>query len=167
MRKKRMLRPGAKYHVTARANRKELILNDPEVKELFLEVVEQAKERYDFRIDNFCIMGNHFHLIIQPLKNSNLSRIMQWILSVFAMRWNRMHYSCGHVWGGRFFSHIINGIREFLRVFDYIDKNPVEAGLCRIAEQWIYGGLWHRRQGLKHIVEDPPDIAALSLQLES
>ena len=55
------------------------------MKDLFLETVARAKRKYDFRIDNFCVMGNHFHMIVQPLNGVSLSAIMQWIMSVFAM----------------------------------------------------------------------------------
>ena len=66
MRQARKLVEGARYHVTARANRKEMILDSSARKELFLSVVKRAKEKYEFRLENFCIMGNHFHFVIQP-----------------------------------------------------------------------------------------------------
>ena len=98
-----MLRDGARYHVIARANRKEMILDSGVMKGLFLETVARAKQKYKFRVENFCIMGNHFHMIVQPLHGESLSAIMRWIMSVFAMKWNRIHHVTGHVWGNRFF----------------------------------------------------------------
>jgi putative transposase len=85
MRLPRELKEGARYHVTARANRKEMILDTSSMKELFLSVVKRAKRKYDFRLENFCLMGNHFHLVVQPGRGESLSTIMRWILSVFAM----------------------------------------------------------------------------------
>ena len=79
---------------------------------------------------------------------------MQWILSVFAMAFNKALGMTGHVWGQRFYSHILEDLRDFLHVFGYIDENPVRAGLVLRAEQWEYGGLAHHRQGLCGIVED-------------
>jgi len=129
----------------------------PEVeKKLMLEVIERAKKRYSFQIKNFCIMNNHFHLLIIPGNNESLSRIMQWILSVFAMTWNRKHHLRGHVWGERFYSRIIEGIVDFLRVFIYIDDNPVNAQLVDCPWKWRFGGLWHHKYGIK-TVTDPPD----------
>ncbi len=90
MRKKRKLIEGAKYHITARANRSELILNAPKMKGLFLNILKRAKKKYKFSITNFCIMGNHIHLMIQPLKPESLSRIMQWILATFAINYNKL-----------------------------------------------------------------------------
>jgi putative transposase len=110
MRKPRELRAGARYHVTARANRKEMILDRGAMKELFLSVVRRAKLKYDFRIENFCIMGDHFHLIIQPGRGESLAAIMRWILSVFAMTYDRVQGLTGHIWGCRFFSRIIESL---------------------------------------------------------
>jgi putative transposase len=153
MRKPRELREGARYHVTARANRKEMILADEAIKTLFLQVLKRAKKKYRFRIENFCVMGNHFHIIILPLHGESLSAIMQWIMSVFAMAFNRIKGFCGHVWGSRFFSRIIPNLREYLKVFEYIDANPVNSGQVDSIWEWRHGGLWHDRTGIRGIVE--------------
>ena len=153
MRKPRELREGALYHVTARANRQEMILDGKGMKDLFLEVLTRAKGKYRFRIENFCVMGNHIHLMIRPGSKESLSRILQWVLSVFAMAFNRIHGFTGHVWGCRFFSRIVGGFQQFLKIFQYIDENPVEAHRVDDARDWEYGGLWHDRHGL-HGIQD-------------
>jgi len=158
MRKLRQLRDGAQYHVTARINRSEMILLPGEEKKLLISVIERAKKRYRFQVINFCIMNNHFHLIIKPCDEESLSRIMQWILSVFAMAWNRKHHLKGHVWGERFYSRIIEGIVDFLRVFIYIDDNPVNAQLVDRAWEWRFGGLWHHKNGINTVTDPPSDI---------
>ena len=152
VRKKRLLQEGAYYHVGARANRKDFILASPGTKELLSSVINQAAGKYDFTIDNFTIMENHFHLIIKPLGQENLSRIMQWILGVFAIRYNKIHGLSGHVWGDRFFSKIIQSAEELLRIFCYIDNNPVKAGLVTSACDWIFGGLHHALNGIQDIL---------------
>lgn len=155
MRKPRELKTGALYHVTARANRKEMILDSRGMKDLFLETLTRAKKRYAFRIENFCIMGNHIHLMIRPGAGESLSKIMQWILSVFAMAYNRIHGFWGHVWGSRFFSRILAGLREFLAVFDYIDQNPLKAQQLWDPQDWKYGGLWEHRFGCRSVTDHP------------
>ena len=162
MRKPRKLLAGARYHVTARANRKERIFNSDEIKELFLSVIKRAKKKYSFRLDNFCIMGNHFHIVIQPGKGMSLSAIMQWIMSVFAMSFNRLMGYVGHVWGDRFFSRIISGMRELIQIFRYIDMNPVIANQIKNPLKWKYGGLYHNRTGCHEIVDEmDAEISAL------
>ena len=150
-----MLQVGADYHVTARINRGEMVLKTEDEKLLMLTVIKRAKKKYRFQIKNFCIMNNHLHLLIKPGENESLSRIMQWILSVFAMAWNRKHNLNGHVWGERFYSRIIIGIVDFLRVFIYIDDNPVNAQLIDCSWKWKFGGLWHHHHGLAAITDEP------------
>jgi putative transposase len=87
-----------------------MIFHADAMKELFRVVLLEAKKKFRFHLHNFCILGNHFHLIIQPQARANLSAIMQWIMSVFAQRWNRHHGLRGHVWGERFFSRIIGSL---------------------------------------------------------
>lgn len=147
MRKPRELRDGARYHVTARANRKEMILNARANRELFYSVVRRARRKYAFRIENFCVMGNHYHFVIVPLNGESLSVIMRWIMGVFAMAFNKLHGYVGHVWCERFFSRIIATIRDLVATFDYIDKNPVRAMLADDRLPWPYGGLWESRSG--------------------
>jgi len=147
MRRPRITREGAKYHVIARANHKKLLIENDTVKQMFLDVLARAHKKFDFHIDNFVIMGNHFHLIIQPIGSSSLSEIMKWILQTFAIRYNKTNGLWGHFWGDRFFSWIIPSFSEFLRVFDYVDNNPVRAELVSSPELWKWGGIGLRRNG--------------------
>jgi len=149
---------GADYHVTARINRGEKIFLAREDRELFMEVLKRAKKKFNFSVKNFCIMGNHIHMLIKPGSGVSLSKIMQWLLGVFAQLWNKKHSLSGHLWGDRFFSRIIPGILGLLRVFYYIDQNPVIAGMVEHPEEWQYGGLWHHKEGLSDIVGSPDPI---------
>jgi len=161
MRKPRVLLKGALYHVTARINRQEMVLDPSPMKDKFLDVLKRAKVKYKFTIDNFCIMGDHIHLLIRPGIEASLSRIMQWILSVFAMTYNRLYGLTGHVWGERFRSRIIAGLAAFIAVFGYIDMNPVKACLVSNPRDWRYGGLWHDRIGCREILDFPAGFVPL------
>lgn len=156
MRKPRILSDNASYHVTSRSVHQRLLMDPPAVKEMFLQVIQRAKSLFDFQIDNFVIMGNHFHLIIKPAVGVSLSDIMKWILQVFASWYNRAHNLTGHFWGSRFFSWIIPNIWEYLRVFAYIDTNPVRANLVAQPCDWPFGGLAHRRRGHHSLVAPLP-----------
>lgn len=142
MRKRRELIEGATYHIVARANRGEMILGSDFFKELFLDVIRRAKKKYCFQFYNFCLMGNHIHFILHPLKGAKLSSIMQWILSVFAQLYNRMLNLKGHVWYDRFKSKILNSLKNFLSTFIYVTYNPVKAGLVEDPVEYRYGGLY-------------------------
>ncbi len=131
------------------------------MKALFIRTLRRARKRYDFRLENFCVMGNHFHLMIRPGPNESLSRIMQWIMSVYAMAWNRRHRLTGHLWGERFFSRIVEGIKAFVEVFKYLDDNPVSAGQIPNPRDWRFGGLRRHREGIPDPCDPPSPIVEL------
>ncbi|MDR2418739.1 MAG: transposase [Treponema sp.] len=147
MRPLRRLLDGAIYHVTSEINRKAMDLRSPQIKTMFLAFVKKAKQNYPFQLFNFCIMDNHIHLLIKPAPGQSLSKIMQWLKGNFAKYWNKVHHTKGHLWGERFFSKIIGNISQFFKAFNYIDENPVEAGMVAKAEDWEFGGLYHRLHG--------------------
>ena len=158
MRHCRIQKDGARYHISARINNKEMVLESEQVKHLFEDVLVRAKAKFSFQLENFVIMGNHYHLILKPGKNENLSRIMQWIMSVFAMTYNRLFNHSGHVWERRFFSRILDSLQEYVKVCEYIDCNPVKAGLVGSPQEWNFGGLYHHRMGLKYLVSEIPEF---------
>lgn len=153
MRLPRRLVPGATYHVIARINRHEFLLSAPPIKELLLQVLESAKQRFTFELSNLCIMDNHIHLMVRPTHGSSLSRIMQWILSVFALRYNRLFGLQGHVWYDRFKSIVIGSLRQFIATFHYILDNPVQAGLATTRREYRYGPLGIIRYGPKGLID--------------
>jgi putative transposase len=89
-------------------------------------------------------MGNHIHFLIKQGKDGTLSEIMQWIKCNFSKAWNKEQRRKGHEWGERFYSRIIDGMRDLLRVREYIAENPVKAGLVERAAEWVFGSLYHR-----------------------
>lgn len=122
---------------------------------MFLAVIERAGRRYTFSIDTLCIMDNHIHLLLRPGKGESLSRIMQWILSVFAVQFNRLFGIQGHVWYDRFKSVVIGGLRQFVRAYSYITENPVTAGIVSRAHDYRYGSAGIRRSGMGGILGPP------------
>lgn len=158
MRQPRRLVPGATYHVIARINRREFLLAAPAIKQILIGVMARAKGRFSFELISVCIMDNHIHLMIRPGDSSSLSRIMQWILSVFALRYNRSLGIQGHVWYDRFKSVVIGGLRQFIATFNYIYENPVRAGIVTFREQYRYGPWGLIRHG-------PPGLIDISSAL--
>ncbi len=157
MRRRRIIVEGSSYHVYARINRKEYILLTMFVKEMFMSVLRRAKKKFKFRIINFCIMGNHVHFIIKPLKNESLSSIMQWILGVFAQKYNRTYNLQGHIWYDRFKSKVISDFRQFLHTFIYIANNPVKAGIVKFPANYQYSGISYLQKGILDVMERPPN----------
>ncbi|MDR1867995.1 MAG: transposase [Treponema sp.] len=141
-------------------NRWLMNLQYPHIKALFIQIIAEAYQKYSFKLWNFCIMDNHIHFLITPGKDGSLSLIMKWIKMVFTIRWNKLHGVQGHWWGNRFHARVIESKEDFLRVFRYINKNPVKAGLVTQVKEWIFGGLHHYLHNILHTVTTFPDFLA-------
>jgi REP element-mobilizing transposase RayT len=161
MRKPRVLERGAIYHVASKIDHKAMSLQDPNIKQIFLDVVKIAKQKFPFKLWNFTVMDNHFHFLIQPEDGVSLSKIMQWIKCMFAKKWNKIHHTDGHVWGDRFFSKIVSTERQFEQTSEYIDNNPVRVQLVREAKNWKFGGLFHRLMGIVGLIDKPLNTESL------
>jgi len=145
MRKKREFIEGAFYHVTSRTNDKNKVFENHLGQKTMLLVLDEAKEKFRFQLANFCVMPTHIHLLIKPEEKTNLSTIMHWIKTRSAKRWNFLHGSKDHMWGSRYFARVIKDQQEFDAVMEYIDQNPVKAGLVTSPEAWFAGGARHHR----------------------
>jgi putative transposase len=154
MRTSRKLIDGATYYVSSEVNRGEMALARPDFKNTFLEVVKEAKGKYDFQLWNFIVLGNMFYFLIKPGKGESLSKIMQWIKCTFTRRWNKRHQIKGHLWGERFFSRIIEDEEDFERTSEFIDRSPVVAKLAKTAKEWRFGGLFHKLRGIVWLVDE-------------
>ncbi len=163
MRKPRYTPIGAEYHVTARINRGEFVLESKVIKELFLHTVKRAKEKYSFKLRNFTIMDNHIHFLIKPGKDENLSKIMQWVLSVFARHFNKLFNLKGHVWYDRFKSTVIESFQQLIATYKYICNNPVKAGIIKNPEEFLYGALWFIRHRRFDLIEPPDQYILITL----
>jgi len=153
MRKRRDFVEGTYYHVTSRTNNKIEIFSGGVGRKMILVVLEEAKEKYKFRLANFCIMPTHIHLLIQPDPAASLSSIMHWIKLHSAKSWNFIQKTTDHVWGNRYFARPIKDDHDFEVVMNYIDQNPIEAGLVKTASQWPASGAFYRAHNIPDLVD--------------
>jgi REP element-mobilizing transposase RayT len=118
--------PGAYYHVINRGNNQEKIFLNDRDKQKFLEYLGKANERFSVIIHTYCLMSNHFHLLVQT-PEPNLSRAMQWINVSYATYFNRKRGRCGHLFQGRFKAILIDADGYLKHLSRYIHVNPVRA----------------------------------------
>ncbi|MBU0935437.1 MAG: transposase [Spirochaetes bacterium] len=156
MRKLRYLQAGACYHVTIRTNRKELLLRSVIARDLLVTAIVHCQEKHQFVLDNFCIMENHLHLLITPGQPTNLSCIMKWLLGVYTLRYNKKFETSGRIWGGRYYSRQIRHFQDYILTNQYIDHNPVKAGLATHCRDWSWSACHHRSHGNRLLVSDLP-----------
>ena len=118
--------PGAVYHVTSRGDRREPIAKDDIDRTAFLSIAGHALERFDAHAWAYCLMGNHYHLVIRT-REANLSRLMRHINGVYTQTFNRRHQLTGHLFQGRFKAILVDSDSYLLEVCRYVDLNPVRA----------------------------------------
>ena len=112
----------------------------------FLKALVELKQRKPFALYGYCLLGNHFHLLIRPAEAS-ISRIMQSLLVSHTQRYHRNHRSLGHVWQGRFKSPVIQDDEHLLTVLRYIEANPLRAGMVDRAEEYRWSSYLHHGLG--------------------
>jgi len=156
MRKKRVLTEGAYYHVTSRTNNKIRVFEHKLGRKLMLITLQNAKDKFGFRLANFCVMPTHIHLLIQPAEGTCLTRIIQWIKTRSAKRWNFIHGSNDHLWGERFYSRAIKDPQEYYYVMNYIDQNPVTAGIAPGPALWEASGAYYINNDVTGLVDYTP-----------
>ncbi|MFO7761601.1 MAG: transposase, partial [Desulfobia sp.] len=129
--------PNAWYHVMNRGRRGEDIFSAKEDYEMFVVVLQEAAELFCCRIAAYCLMPNHYHLLVQT-PQGNLSRIMRHVSSVYTQRFNRRQQTAGQLFRGRYKSILVEEDSYLLELLRYIHRNPVRAGLSKtVAEyQW-------------------------------
>jgi len=127
--------PGALYHVTSRGNGREPIYKDDGDRRIFLLTLEDVCRRYRWLIHAYCLMGNHYHLLIET-PDGNLSIGMRQLNGVFTQRFNRHHKHTGHVFQGRYKSILVQKESHLLELSRYIVLNPVRAGMVEDAGDW-------------------------------
>jgi len=144
----RPLRPiadGLVYHVIDRGNNRQPVFFDDGDYLAFLKALGDLKERKRFALYGYCLMGNHFHLLLRPMVGS-VSRVMQSLLVSHTQRYHRFHDSGGHVWQGRFKSPVIQDDEHLLSVLRYIEANPLRAHLVERAGDYRWSSF--RAHGL-------------------
>lgn len=122
--------PGAVYHVTSRGDRREPITKDDIDRQAYLGILGQALERFDAVVLAYCLMGNHYHLVLHT-RQANLSRLMRQINGVYTQAFNRRHRLSGHLFQGRFKAIVVDTDSYLLEVCRYVDLNPVRAKMCK------------------------------------
>ena len=134
------------YHVINRANARAQIFNTSNDYLLFEEILTQAREKIDMRLFAYCIMPNHWHLILQPRNDGDLSRFMQWLTLTHTQRWHsgRESIGTGHLYQGRYKAFPIQTDEYFLWVCRYVERNPLRARLVKRAESWQWSSAWRR-----------------------
>ncbi len=127
--------PDALYHVTSRGDRREPIFDDDQDRRSFLTTLEQVVNRFNWVCHAWCLMDNHYHLLVQT-PDGNLSRGMRQLNGVYTQASNRRHGRVGHLFQGRFKAILVDGDAYLLELTRYVVLNPVRAGMVNNPADW-------------------------------
>ncbi|EHK8998501.1 transposase [Vibrio vulnificus] len=133
---------GALYHVTSRGNARQPIYLEESDFELFIETLSDVCARFNWVIHSFCLMTNHYHLLIET-PDGNLSKGMRQLNGVYTQSFNRKHKRVGHLFQGRYKSILVDKESYLLEVGRYILLNPVRAAMVESVEEYSWSSWPH------------------------
>jgi putative transposase len=139
---------GFVYHVLNRGNGRLPIFHKHLDYQAFLEVMTETQEHVPgMRLLAYCLMPNHWHLVLWPNADGELSDFMHWLTLTHTQRWHAHYQNIGggHLYQGRFKSFPVETDEHFLTVCRYVERNALRAGLVKRAEDWRWGSLAQRR----------------------
>ena len=157
-RRPRLATGGIAYHVLNRRVSRLPLFEKPGDYHAFETILGEAFERTKIRIAAYCLMPNHWHLLLWPRDDGELSEVMRWITVTHTQRWHAHRHTSGNgpVYQGRFKSFPVQTDEHFLTVARYVERNAVRAGLVGRAEYWQWSSLWRENEKSCEILSQWP-----------
>jgi putative transposase len=142
-RKPRKVADGGIYHAINRGNGRMPIFERDGDFAAFLSILEAGRERVGMRVLGYCLMTNHWHLVLWPRRGEDLSRFIGWVSTTHVRRWREFRGTRGegHVYQGRFKSFLVQPDGHFHTVMRYVEGNALRAGMVKRAEDWAWSSL--------------------------
>ena len=147
---------GSVFHVLNRANGRLTLFRKDGDYLAFERLLVEAHRRCPIRLLDWCLMPNHWHMVLWPRRDGELSEFLRWLTLTHAQRWKNAHGAVGHghLYQGRFKSFPVERDAALAAVLRYVERNPVRGGLVARAERWRWGSCRARMHG-------PAELAAL------
>jgi putative transposase len=138
---------GIVYHALNRAVARLPLFQKDGDYEAFERVIAEAVEKHPIRILGYCLMPNHWHFLLWPDADGQLTDFLRWLTHTHTMRWHTHYHTAGtgHLYQGRFKSFPVESDEHYLTVLRYVERNALRANLVERAEDWRWGSLWRRQ----------------------
>jgi putative transposase len=140
---------GYVFHALNRATARRKLFRKPADYQAFLRVFDEALQRQPIRVLAYCLMPTHWHVVLWPAADGDLTAFLRWLTLTHSVRWHKHYRSTGsgHVYQNRFKAFAIAEDEHLLTVLRYVERNPLRAGLVRRAEDWPWSSLACRLAG--------------------
>jgi putative transposase len=129
------------YHVLNRANRRAEVFHDSSDYAAFITLMAKAQEHEELPILAACLMPNHFHLVVQPVRGNSISRWIHWLCTTHVRHYHAKYGTTGRVWQGPYKACLVQTDQYLLTALRYVERNALEARLVGRAEDWPWGSL--------------------------
>ncbi len=156
-RPKRIAKGNFVYHALNRANGRLRIFTKRQDFAAFESILAEGIGRYAMRLCGYCIMSTHWHLVLWPRNDGDLTHFVRWVTLTHTQRWHAAHGTSGigHLYQGRFKSFPVQDSWRYLSLMQYVEANPLRAGMVERADQWPWSSLTIRSGAAKDITLDP------------
>ncbi len=140
---------GMVFHVLNRGVGRQALFRKPADYSAFEDCVEETLDKVPMRICSYCVMPNHWHLVLWPEHDGDLALFMQRLTVTHVTRWqkSRQRVGEGHVYQGRFKSFPVETDEYFYQLVRYVERNALRANLVPHPEDWQWSSLWRREAG--------------------
>jgi putative transposase len=145
-RRKRSSYPSTYFHIINRAAGRITLFRTSQEYRAFLKVLREGLERHPVRLVSYCVLSNHWHLVMGPVGNDELSKVMHWVTATHAMRWRKRRKTVGQgpVYQGRFRALVKESPDALMSACRYVERNALSAGLVDRAQDWPWSSLTER-----------------------
>ena len=140
---------GYVYHVLNRANARAQIFDEAADYVLFERILTECVEQFRVPLLAYCLMPNHWHLVLFPQEDGRVSQFMAWLGNTHTRKWHvaKGTIGQGHLYQGRYKAFLCQQDAHLLTLIRYVERNPVKANLIRRAEDWQWSSAWRREKG--------------------
>jgi len=149
-----------------RGNRRERVFHSSADYLAFIDFMRRAQQRLPVRLLCYCLMPNHFHLVVRPHGDGDLGTWMHWLMTVHVRRHHSVYHPDGRIWQGPFKAFPVADDRHLLTLIRYVERNPVRPGLVPRAEDWPWSSLAWSTAERRATLEDVAPAAVATDWLE-
>jgi putative transposase len=155
----RRIEPDLCYHVINRGNGRQRLFHQPGDYQAFVAILADALQRFDVHLLCWCLMPNHWHLVLRPRRRRAMIDFMRWITVTHARRRHEHYHSdAGHLYQGRYKSFPVEQDRHFLVLCRYVEANALRAKLVKPAQAWPWSSLHQRDQRIARSATRAPSL---------